>query len=469
MTLMHPSAIWLYLAQFFTQDVLVSLMRADCTIRSLDDRVAASLEDQYRDLDFRFLHLGDGTARRLRKRVVANRVRVLRIGPYFVRDVLDSSQDLPFEEAVEPVRGLLARFRNVEEYHVLWHERPTMSTVPPVDPPKNDHFDTLRPAAALLSIPFSSTSYLRTLTVELSLDKAEHLFLPTFLLPNLEEFNLCIRDDHTGNLDAAGYIMVHHLARFLNNTHRTLRSLSFKTSLRTDFSPFFSALGFFAHLSKLALSIPTSDPHLGDSSALKGFLHAQLDTLEHFTLRGFCSRSRVRTDVLSHWLTECLSGLTFSSLHTLNVGTSFIPVDVVMLCVQSTETLTVLDIAGEYLSFEAVQEILRTKPVRQLSSFTVGVTCLCPELIDMLAEHLPHLTKLNLRMRAVTAHRSERPMFIAGSRKQQQSQVERFGAEMGTRVYKGWKLRELGVWKFNSKLQYQGWCVNILRDSLGPV
>ncbi|KAJ7708777.1 hypothetical protein B0H17DRAFT_1191273 [Mycena rosella] len=288
---MHPSAIWLYLAQFFTRDVLASLMTADRSTRALlGERVAASLEVQYRDLDFRFLHLEDGTVERLWKRAVADRIRVLRIGPYFVCDALAGSRDLSFTDAMQRVGRLLARFRHIEEYHILWHERPTMSTVRPVASNCDQLSDTLGLASAILAVPFSSTPYIHTLTVELSLDKAEHLFLPTVVLPSLEDFTLCIRDDHVGDLDAAGYIMVHHLARFLNNTHRTLRSLSFETSLSSDFSPFFSALGTFAHLSKLTLSIPTSDPHLGDPSALKGFLHAQHDTLEQFTLRGFCTR-----------------------------------------------------------------------------------------------------------------------------------------------------------------------------------
>jgi hypothetical protein len=72
MTLMHPSTIWLYLAQIFTQDVLnqlFSLLTADCTTGGrgmLEERVAALLEEEYRELDFRFQHLGDGTATRLR-------------------------------------------------------------------------------------------------------------------------------------------------------------------------------------------------------------------------------------------------------------------------------------------------------------------------------------------------------------------------------------------------------------------
>ncbi|KAJ7132249.1 hypothetical protein C8R44DRAFT_46346 [Mycena epipterygia] len=469
MTLMHPSAIWLYLAQFFPRDVLASLMTADRVTRAiLEQRVDETLDEQYRELDFRFLHLADGTAGRLRMRAVADRVRVLKIGPYFVCDALDS-KDPPFRDAAQPIRRILARFRNVEEYHILWHERPTMSTVRRIETQYDHLFDTLPLASATLAVPFSSAPYLRSLTVELSLDKAEHLFFPTSVLPNLGEMKLCIRDDHAGDLDAAGYIMVHHLSRFLNNTHRTLHSLSFETSLNIDYSPLFSALGFFAHLSKLSLSIPTSDPHLGDPSALKGFLHSHHDTLEHLSLRGFCT-SKVRAAMDSHWLSECLSDITFSSLHTLDVGTSFIPLDVVMLCIQQcTDTLTALDIAGDYLSFDAVEEILFALTDSPLKSLTAGVTCLCPELVDILAEHLPALTKLNLKIRYVTSHRDESPMFVGSSRTQKQSQVERFAAAMSGRNYDGWKLKDLGIWKFTSKLQYQALCVNILRDSLGQV
>jgi hypothetical protein len=338
----------------------------------------------------------------------------LKIGPYFVCEALDGNHDEPFEESIRSVRGVLAHLRNLEEYHILWHERPTMSTCRP----KYHHSsDTLRLASTILTVPFSA-SYLHRLTVEVSLDKAEHLFLPTIVLPSLEQLSLCIRDDHAGDLDAGGYIMVHHLARFLNNTHRTLRSLSFETSLSTDFSPFFSALGHFPHLSELALSIPTSDPHLGDPSAMKGFLHSHRDTLTQFSLRGFCMRHTwVNMDSL--WLSACLSGMTFSSLHTLNVGTSFIPSSVAMLCIQqSADTLTALDITGEYLCFEEVDDIIRTAAGGRLRSLSMGVTCLCPQLVDMLAARLPGLTKLNLRIRLV----GDSPQMRDG-RRQTQSQL----------------------------------------------
>ncbi|KAJ7156860.1 hypothetical protein C8R43DRAFT_997442 [Mycena crocata] len=470
MTLMNPSALWLYLAQFFTRDVLVGLMTADCTTRALlGERVDKSLDEQYREVDFRFLHLADGTARRLWKRAVADRVRILRIGPYFVCDALDGRQGRPFSDAVQPAHRLLTRFRNVEEYHVLWHERPTMSTARRIGP-KDDHlFDVIPVASACLTVPFSSAPYLRILTVELSLDKAEHVFLPTCLLPSLEEFNLCIRDDHVGELDVAGYVMVHHLARFLNNTHRTLRALSFETSLSIDFSPFFSALGFFAHLSKLALSIPTADPHLGDPSALKALFHAHRDTLEHFSLRGFClDKSRAGMD--SRWLSECLSGITFASLQSLKVGTTFIPLDVAMLCIQQcTDTLAALDITGEYLSYEAVEAMLRASADCRLTALSVGVECLCPELVDRLAECLPGLTKLNLRLRSVASHRHEPPAFVKDSRKQPASQLGGFRGEMQSRNYQGWRLEDIQVWKFKGKLQLQGWCVDVLRESLGRV
>ncbi|KAF7356981.1 Polygalacturonase 3 [Mycena venus] len=412
-------------------------MAAEYTTRAmLSKRVAASLDELYREVEFRFLNLEDGLAKRLWKRAVADRVRVLSIGPYFVCDALDSNQSFP--RTAQIVRSLLARFRNLEQYHILWHERPSATLRSIV--PKYD-FSTLCLASTFLAAPFSSAQYLRILTVECSLDKAEHLLLPTIVLPRLEEFILCIRDDHAGDLDAAGYIMVHHLARFLNNTHRTLRSFSFETSLSTDFSPLFSALGFFAHLSSVTLSIPTSDPHLGDPSAVKGFLQLHSDVLERLSLRGFCTNISRRTGMADRWLSQCLTGVTFASLNTLNLGTSFLPSDVILLCVRQD---------------------------KRLETLSVGVTCLCPELVDMLAEHLPGLTKLNLRIRYVAPHRLEAPKpvgrlgasrrFLGSTRKQTDSQLlgkERFCAEMSTRKYEAWKLRDVGVWMFTKKLQSQ--------------
>ncbi|KAJ6485769.1 hypothetical protein C8R45DRAFT_281696 [Mycena sanguinolenta] len=472
MALMHPSVIWFYLAQLFPRDVLAALMTADYASRALlSERVEASLQELYREVEFRFLHLEDGTVHRLWRRAVADRLRVLSIGPYFVCDTLDSSQQQPLSRTSQTVRALFTRFRNLEKYHILWHERPTASlrrVAPTYDDP------TLSLASAFLAAPFTSAPWLRILTVECSLDKAEHLFLPTIVLLRLEELNLCIRDEHGEDLDAAGYIMVHHLARFLNNTERTLRSFSFETSLAADFSPFFSALGFFAHLSTLALSIPTSDPHLGDPSALKGFLHLHGATLKHFSLRGFCTNKSRQTGKDGRWLSQCLTGTTLS-LHTLNVGTSFIPFDVALLCVrQWADTLTALDIVGEYLTHDAVETLLRELSGKRLEILSVAVKCLCPELVDRLAERLPGLTKLHLRVRIISPHHLEAPKFVQGSRRyfggsyeQTASQSGRFCQEIATRTYEGWKLQEVRVWMFTKKLQYQGWCVDAIRGCIG--
>ncbi|KAJ7230575.1 hypothetical protein GGX14DRAFT_411470 [Mycena pura] len=455
MTLMTSSTIWHYLAQFFAQDVLAALMAADCTSRVvLNERVAESLDEHYREFD-------------LRKRTVVNRVRILRIGPYFVCDALDRRQEHPFRDTVRLMRALLARFRHIEEYHLLWHERPTMSLHR--DEHKCDMSDIFRRGSAFLAIPFSSSPYLHTIDVELSLDKAAHLFLPTVVLPRLENIRLCIRNDHSGDLTTAGYTMAHRLSRFLNNHNHTLRSLSFETSLCTDFSPLFLALGFFAHLSKLVLVIPTSKPHLGDPSALKGFLQLHHDTVEHLSLRGFCTNQVwARMDV--GWLSACLSGVTFSALRMLSVGTSFLPLDAAMLCIrQWADTLTTLDITGHYLSYEEAESMLRVFAGRSLGSLSVGVTCLSPELIDKLAQSLPGLTKLHLRIQSVVPHLHDSLTDIGGGHKQNDQEWQAgFCAEMGMRKYDGWKLDEVGIWKFGkSKLQYQGWCVCAVRGSLG--
>jgi hypothetical protein len=95
-----------------------------------------------------------------------------------------------------------------------------------------------------------------------------------------------------------------------------------------------------------------------------------------------------------------------------------------MLCAQQwADTLTDLDILGEYLSYEAVQDILHNFVDKRLETLKVGVTCLCPELVDMLAEALPGLTKLNLSVRFVASHRQEVPRFAGRSRKQIDSQL----------------------------------------------
>ncbi|KAJ6612310.1 hypothetical protein B0H10DRAFT_2053217 [Mycena sp. CBHHK59/15] len=411
MTVMHSSTLWFYFAQFFTHDILVGLMTAGLATPLLGTRVDETLQEQYREVDLRFLHLENGMAERLRKRAVADRVRVLRIGPYFVCDALDSSPTA-FGEAIDGARRLVRRFRHVEEYYLMWHERPTTSLRRPA--PDCDVSDILR-ASAFLAAPFTSTPYLRVLTVELALDKAEHLFQPRCTLPSLEELRLCIRADHGGgDIDAAGYIMVHHLARFINNAHRTLQSLSFASALSIDFSPFFASLCSFANLRSLALEIPTARPYLAEPAALRSFLCAHRATLGHLALRGFANNNgAARAAVDASWLAQCLSGVSLPALRTLDVGTSFF-----------ADTLAALDIMGQYLDDVEVVDVLRALKDRpRLRALSVGVVCLCPELIDALAETLPELTQLTLRIRGVAPRRGEQPVFVGGKRKQPQAQV----------------------------------------------
>ncbi|KAJ6631034.1 hypothetical protein B0H10DRAFT_1980501 [Mycena sp. CBHHK59/15] len=424
MTVMHSSTLWFYFAQFFTHDILVGLMTAGLATPLLGTRVDETLQEQYREVDLRFLHLENGMAERLRKRAVADRVRVLRIGPYFVCDALDSSPTA-FGEAIDGARRLVRRFRHVEEYYLMWHERPTTSLRRPA--PDCDVSDILR-ASAFLAAPFTSTPYLRVLTVELALDKAEHLFQPRCTLPSLEELRLCIRADHGGgDIDAAGYIMVHHLARFINNAHRTLQSLSFASALSIDFSPLFASLCSFANLRSLALEIPTARPYLAEPAALRSFLCAHRATLGHLALRGFANNNgAARGAVDASWLAQCLSGVSLPALRTLDVGTSFVPLEVAMLCIgQFADTLAALDIMGQYLDDVEVVDVLRALKDRpRLRALSVGVVCL---------------------IRGVAPRRGEQPVFVGGKRNSRKLKwwQDDFCAEMSSHTYAGWGLRDL--------------------------
>ncbi|KAJ7065229.1 hypothetical protein C8F01DRAFT_1124844 [Mycena amicta] len=351
-------------------------------------------QDAYDDFDLRFMHLWDGTAQQLRKQPVADSARILRIGPYFVCDALDATHHHPFQDTARLTGSVLSQLRHIIEYHLRWHERPTMSLLPG---DANSDMSTLALAATFLKIPFSAAPYLRTLDVELSLDKAQQLFSPDLVLPCLDNFRLCIR--HEGNATCPEYVM-ENLSRFLNNHHSTLLSLSFETSLSADFSCFFATLGPLEKLSTLVLCIPTAKPHLGDPSAVKGFLQLHCSFLEHISIRAFRVHPTL-TCLDATWLSQCLSGVAFPVLRTLDVRTSFLPLDVVMKdCVgQWADTLTRLDISGEYLSLEQAEKLvmLAGPHLRDLAFYS------CPEA---LTTRLPPLTKLTLRIRGVAPQRS---------------------------------------------------------------
>ncbi|KAE9403354.1 hypothetical protein BT96DRAFT_917613 [Gymnopus androsaceus JB14] len=103
---------------------------------------------------------------------------------------------------------------------------------------------------------------------------------------------------------------------------------------------------------------------------------------------------------------------------------------------------------------------------------SVSASKLPQELVDLLAEMVPKLEELELRIKDVV------PLYTypssRKSRSQCREQIDQFSTEMHSRTYTQWtNLKRVSVWKFNSKMQYQaeyvelfGECVPALKREL---
>ncbi|KAJ7065228.1 hypothetical protein C8F01DRAFT_1124843 [Mycena amicta] len=459
---MFPPEIWLEVAQHLPPAVIANMYSVS------GQWFEISMDARYRSVSVAFLnHAMLRNIARLRDPAVARRVRTLHIHPYFVKQVLERTHDSP-----QPPRGrfkLGGLFRDHK-----WPGRCVRSGASlPTTPeelvrtmvevlsglPYVTHYDIAWSGLDVihdLPVPFLVAAFrpsVLQLTLEISLEKTMKLLAHTEKLENLEELDLFIRLDHLYTRETYEQILVEHLAPAINRLHKTLQKLSLRLCEPMDVAPLFDSLRFMPSLESLCISIPLARPHLGHPSGLGRFLDRHRDTLRNLALRGseLSGNGLIPAeDPLSEWVNDALSFVTGpTKLRSLELSLTLFPVEAATLCLgRFARSLTSLTLTGRQLPYDRVDELLsairRIAHGKRLKKLRLGTVTLSPELIDLIAEKLPGLDRLDLLVRDVVGSEGDLPLYCGGP-EQDDNQIGSFLGEMEQRRYPEWALHKLAL------------------------
>ncbi|KAJ7626288.1 hypothetical protein DFH06DRAFT_1228449 [Mycena polygramma] len=481
-----PQEIWYQIAEYLPPQTVGDLYSVN---RPWFD---IAMNARYRQISFAFLNrqmLHDLI--RLRDPAVARRVRTLHVHPYFVKEVMErlerpqetaschsvhthstrrgkfklaglfrdhhkrlargvrtGSPLLDFESPEDLVRTMadvIGSLPNVTHYHIAWSGLHTIHDLP----------------VRFLAAAFSPS--VLQLTLEISLEKTVDLLRHTEDLDNLEELDLFLRLDHTLPAEAYEQILVDHLAPAINRLHTSLQKLSLRLCEPLDISPLFDSLRYMPLLDCLSLSIPMARPHLGHPSGLGNFLDRHRQSLRDLVLRATELSGdglMPAEDPLSEWINDALSFVTGPiKLRTLEASLTLFPIEAAAMCLgRFARTLHSLTLTGRHLPYDRVDELLgavRRAGAGRLHTLRLGAVTLSPCLIDLLAERLPTLRRLELLVRDVVGSEGDLPLYY-GKTEQDDSQIGNFFLEMEQRRYVDWGLRSISLARssFPYKLQY---------------
>ncbi|KAF5365940.1 hypothetical protein D9758_006700 [Tetrapyrgos nigripes] len=489
-----PEDIWRSIANLVPKHILRNMYEVNGTFYDL------AMNERYREVNCDRL---DSTMRRLLEessstitqpiRPVASRVRVFRMRLYFIQKLIHLQthhllhpNDVFTSPTFVSLFSLLQSFPRLNEYHIDWHNLPTISD----------------PLLQLLVRPFIYPNQLRKVSLDIGMEKF-HAFA-SFLsqhapLIALEELSLILRHEgqvFNGPTHANAFhslLTSNTIPSFITQSQNpnTLRSLTLEFTHAEDFSSVFWSLAqcesvgqpALRQLQSLTLSIPTPSPRLGDPAALAAFISAHSATLTDLTLRGQWEHnfelglSGLPSPSFSAYIERCFSQISLPNLTSLSIATTSYPIPTAIAVVANfVGSLTELDLTGSYMSFVDVEELVGVFRVSlllgqragqssspPLKVLQIGPLSLSPQLVDLLAEELPGLRELNIRVRDAVPHKDDQPVyhglgrFVAGRklRKQMPEQIHAFFHEMKTRLYADWQLEEIGVWKFDTRLQFQ--------------
>ncbi|KAJ6485770.1 hypothetical protein C8R45DRAFT_281716 [Mycena sanguinolenta] len=486
MTAPLPAEIWAQVAEYLPPQMVADLYSVNHHWFDI------AMNARYHQVSFAFLNramLRD--LERLRDPAVARRVRTLHVHPYFVKEIMERSQEIAqipgcappshphsslrgkfklarglfrdqkrlargartpalFEfgspaELVQTLVEVISGLRHVTHYHIAWSGLHSIGDLP----------------VSFLAAAFRPS--VLQLTLEISLEKTVDLLSHTAALENLEELDLFLRLDHILPSEAYEQILVDRVAPAINRLHTSLQKLSFRLCQPLDISPLFDSLRYLPVLDCLSLSIPMARPHLGHPSGLGKFLERHRHSLRQLVLRATeLSGDGLMPveDPLSEWINDALSFVTGPmKLRILEASLTLFPIEAAaMVLGRFARTLQSLTLTGRHLPYDRVDELLgavRRAGASRLQSLRLGAITLSPELVDVLAEKLPTLRNLELLVRDVVGCEGDMPLYYGGT-EQDDSQIGNFFAEMEPRRYPDWGLRSISLSRssFPYRLQY---------------
>ncbi|KAJ3904958.1 hypothetical protein F5879DRAFT_952608 [Lentinula edodes] len=455
-----PAELWLHIFQFVPRTIVKDLMSVNRTF------FYAAMAERYKKINF--FQKGDSMLRLVESLPfppIQDCVRVLRVRPYFIQELLSEQGDeIPEDSDVIPhhslssVKGCFSSFANLIEYHLIWFELPKLENLP---------IDMLR-------APLLASLHLRKLFLKTSLQKLESLLSFGDVLPQLEELNISVRRDHlhtqsapNGSSEQAGFAS---LTSFLNRNKSSIRCFSFSSQDVLDCTPLFRSLQRYPVLHKLSLSIPTSTPHLGEPSCLSQWMSRHCPSLRTLTMNlRFVDNGLPWEESFKDWIQSFLSQVSLPELRSLKLTPGFHTESICLLVRHFANTLTSLDLSGNHMIFSEVVAVMkeltsfereyRTEKTSKLSVLCLGPVSLCPELVDLFAETLPTLQQLDLKVKDAVPHKDEIAEYlmfrVTMTKRQSPAQIRRFFIAMRSRTYSHWTLPHITVWKSTMKTHWQ--------------
>ena len=292
---------------------------------------------------------------------------------------------------LEVLRGL----PNITDYYVTWCGLPYISAT---------------------AVPFVSTVFqanLRKLSLDLSLENMPNLLGPSFHVQNLEELHLCIHSENIESVVERGEIMRTYLAPAISRHHATLHILIIESWITTDLSPLFLTIDRLPALQNLSIGIPIESIHLGDPYGLTRFLNIHRSNLHSLQLRASQYGGLGLTPnpiSFGNWVRDAIEGVHLAKLRVLDIRSNLFPVDTSVLCLrQFGRTITSLSLTGCYRSYDDVDEVIDL--LVPLVSLRIGLLSLSPQLLDLLSAKLLRLSRLELAVRYVLPHTTDKPRF----------------------------------------------------------
>ncbi|KAF5365023.1 hypothetical protein D9757_011422 [Collybiopsis confluens] len=509
-----PIELWFLIARFIPPHILHNLMSVNRAF------FYAVMAERYKEVSF--YHLDEritSMLQRLQVSLVRECVRVLRVRPFFIQELLSSRSDTP--NVLSSIQTTFSCIPSLIEYHLVWFELPFLDNTP---------VDILR--APLVG---NASRHLRKVFLMASLEKLEALLAQKSAsladdaaaveLPQLEELIISIRRDggsraHRNSNDI--YPEFTSLSSFLIRHRNSLRRFSLSSSHALDCSSLFRSLCVyqFPQLYELFLSIPTPTPHLGDPSSVTAWLTRQcLPALKSLILKPhFVDDGFTWEESFQDWVKAFVrvqpqqSSLTLSdarvnasagagrqcAVKSLRILSGFHTASIFHLVHYFSPSLTSLDLTGRYVAFTDVVNLLHeltyvsastsssintsSRRISDLRSLRLGPVTISPELIDLLAETLPRLQELFLHIQHAVPNQNAQvvysmnnsaaatttgpginrtPSIRKSRRVQSPVQVKEFFEAMSmTRAeppkYKEWKgMRKVEVWALNGSAKME--------------
>ncbi|KAF8997847.1 hypothetical protein BDQ17DRAFT_835024 [Cyathus striatus] len=431
-----PHDVWLQVAHFVPAQTLRTLY----SVNTIFFNIAMDL--RYRQMSFAYLdNRMLKNLVRLKDPAVAKRVRVLHLHPGFLKESLEregkgrSEHSLQrilrdclveitnhirdpklfiknpelrlirslrrSEDIIQVMVDVLGSLSNITDYYVTWRDLPTLGAAP---------------------LPFVSTVFrasLRKLSLDISLDTVKPLLGSMSQIRSLEELHLRIHSDHHYTPEVYGAVMRNYLAPMVNRHTSSLRTLVIQPWEPMQLSPFFEAVDHLSELETLNIGIPAKSPHLGNPEGLACLLNKHSSTLKCLQLRA-THYDGTGADAghysFDTWVRAALCKVRLSKLRSLDITTGRFPIETSVYCLRRfCKTLTSLSLTGGYRTYDDVSEILdvvtRHPSEDGLSMLRLGPVSLSPQLIDLLAEKLPRIYRLELLARELLSHALDVPTF----------------------------------------------------------